>query len=172
LANAGGSPLNGSYDFKFTLFDAPTGGTQLGPQLCTDNLAVTGGNVSLQLDFGPQFTGQQRFVEIQVRQDTGLNCSDPTGFTILSPRQAVTAVPYGLYSLNAAAADASQLSGRPAAFYTNAANLTSGSIPHARLLGTYSSALNLTNSSNIFVGSGAGLTSLNASSLATAEGHP
>ena len=56
-----GSPVSGPYDFKFTLYDAATGGTQLGPQLCSDNLPLLNGLVMVQLDFGSQFVGQQRF---------------------------------------------------------------------------------------------------------------
>src|SRR5262245_8261372 len=66
---ASGSPASGVYDFKFALFDAAAGGAQLGPQLCSDNLSVNGGTFTVQLDFGSQFAGQQRFLEIWVRQD-------------------------------------------------------------------------------------------------------
>src|SRR6185295_414212 len=33
------------------------------------------------------------FLEIEVRQDTGLGCANTTGYTLLSPRQPVTATP-------------------------------------------------------------------------------
>ncbi len=49
----------------------------------------------------------------------------------------------------------------------NAGNLSSGTVPSARLAGIYSSALTLNNAANSFTGSGSGLTSLNASSLST-----
>jgi hypothetical protein len=52
------------------------------------------------LDFGAQFTGLQRQLEIRVRPDAGLNCSNVTGFTTLSPRQSLTAVPNASFSLN------------------------------------------------------------------------
>src|SRR4051812_43674548 len=85
--DSAGSPVSGAYDLRFTLFDAATAGTQLGSQLCVDNVAVTNGLVAVQLDFGSQFAGSQRFLQVQARQDTGLNCSNATGFTTLSPRQ-------------------------------------------------------------------------------------
>jgi len=49
----------------------------------------------------------------------------------------------------------------------NASNLASGTVPSARISGTYSNAVTLSNASNSFTGSGAGLTSLNASNLAS-----
>src|SRR5262249_10780205 len=80
--DSAGAPAPGTYDFKFTLFDAPAAGTQLGSQLCSDNLAVANGTFTVQLDFGGQFAGQQGFLEIWVRQDTGLSCANNTGFSI------------------------------------------------------------------------------------------
>lgn len=167
-----GAPATGTYDLRFRLYSAPTGGTQLGPTLCADNIAVSAGRFAASLDFGPLFTGQQTFLEIDVRQDTGLDCSSVTGFTTLAPRQLITAGPNSLYALAAATAgsagtatNASQFNGQAPSFYQNAANLTSGTIPSARLSGSYTSSLTLSNTSNSFSGSGAGLTSLNASNL-------
>ena len=188
LDNAG-SPVNGTYDLKFTLFDSLTGGTQLGSQLCSDNVAVVNGKVTVQLDFGSQFSGQQRFLEVWVRPDTGLSCSSNTGFSILGPRQSLTAAPNAIYSLSAAAAatattattatNATQLNSQPAAFYTNAANLSSGTIANARTSGVRTSTANslvLRDASGnfsagtisaAFSGNGAALTSLNASNIST-----
>jgi hypothetical protein len=163
-----GSPVSGVYDLRFTLFDAVTGGAQQGPQLCSDNVTVTNGKVAVQLDFGTQFAGQQRFLQVEARPDTGLSCSNGTGFVALSPRQSLSAVPNAVFSLNAAAAttafNATQLNGQPAAFYTNAANLT-GTVPSASISGSYSSALALSSTSNIFTGNGAALTGLNAANI-------
>jgi hypothetical protein len=171
-----GSPVSGLYDLRFRLYDAALGGTQVGSTLCSDNTTLTNGRFTIPLDFGAQFVGQQRYLEIDVRPDSGLDCSSSAGFTTLSsagfttlgPRQALTAAPYADFALNTASAgNASQLNGQGASFYQNAANLSSGTIPSARLSGPYSGALNLSNTANTFAGSGAGLTSLNASSLAT-----
>lgn len=69
---SGVQPANGNYDLTFRLYDAASGGVQVGASLCLDNVAVTNGVFSVSLDFGAQFAGQQRFVEIGVREDTGL----------------------------------------------------------------------------------------------------
>ncbi len=90
LASAG-TPASGSYDIRFRLYDAASGGTQIGSTLCSDNLAVANGRFAASLDFGAVFAGQKRFLELEVRQDTGLDCSDATGFATLTSRQKITA---------------------------------------------------------------------------------
>lgn len=97
----GGAPANGAYDLRFELYDLPSGGTQQGATICADNVAVADGLFTAELDFGAQFSGQQRFLEIAVRIDAGLSCGDLAGFVALAPRQPVTAAPYALYAANA-----------------------------------------------------------------------
>jgi hypothetical protein len=98
---ADGAPAGGIYDLRFRLYDAATGGIQVGPTLCADNVSVVEGRFTAVLDFGGPFAGQQRFLEIDLRLDTGEGCGDSTGFTLLSPRQALTATPYALHALDA-----------------------------------------------------------------------
>ena len=87
-----GSPANGIYDFQFKLYDAPSNGTQVGSTATKDDVTVTDGLFTVELDFGSGvFDGTARFLEIGVR--TG-DSTDP--YTILSPRQALTPVPYAL----------------------------------------------------------------------------
>ncbi len=165
----GAAPATGPHDVRFRLYDAAAGGSQLGSTLCVDNATVTNGTFTAGLDFGPQFNGQRRWLEIEVRQDTGLSCGNAAGFTTLSPRQELSASPHTLYALNASAAatatNAAQLNGQSAGFYQNAANLTAGTLPGARLAGTYTNAVTLSNASNSFAGIGTGITGLNASNL-------
>ena len=92
--SAGGSPASGSYNFRFTLWDSPTGGTQQPamPVTNTQTLLVTNGGFSALLDFGGDlaFPGADRYLEIEVR---------PNGvgsFTTLSPRQQLTSNPYAI----------------------------------------------------------------------------
>jgi hypothetical protein len=91
----GGIPAEGSYDFRFILYDADVGGSQDGSTVSKENVPVGDGYFSVALDFGSTaFTGQARYLEIGVRP------GDSTGaHTTLSPRQPLTATPYALYAL-------------------------------------------------------------------------
>jgi hypothetical protein len=96
-----GSAANGNYDFQFVLWDSLTNGTQLGSTQSLNTVAVTNGVFTVSLDFGANsFPGANRFLEIRTRR-TGT-----AGFTILEPRQQVTATPYSVRSVNASSADA------------------------------------------------------------------
>lgn len=95
LKNAG-NPAGGLHDLRFRLYDALEGGAQVGATFCADDVSVTDGLFNVSLDFGAEFAGDQRFLEVEVRADTGLDCTDPTGFATLAPRQALTATPYAL----------------------------------------------------------------------------
>jgi hypothetical protein len=73
----------------------------VGATVCADNVSVTDGLITVLLDFGAQFTGNERFLEIEVRTDTGLDCTNSAGFVVLSPRQALRIAPHAAYALNA-----------------------------------------------------------------------
>lgn len=88
-------PVNGARDLRFRLYDAASGGSQVGPTLLAGSLPIVNGRFSVQLDFNAAaFTGQARWLQIEVSDSVG------PPFTTLSPRQAVTATPYALYALN------------------------------------------------------------------------
>jgi hypothetical protein len=168
---AAGVPAAGLHDLRFRLYDASVGGSQVGPTLCTNNIVFADGRFTVELDFLAAFSGQQRFLEVEVRADAGLDCSNLAGFTILGPRQPLTAAPNALFALTSASANAAtnstQLNGQPPAFYRNATNLNAGTIPDARISGSYTSALTLSNVGNSFAGSGSGLVGLNAANIST-----
>ncbi|XVJ59211.1 MAG: hypothetical protein HEQ23_07340 [Tepidisphaera sp.] len=129
---SGGSPAAGLYDLRFRLYDAASGGLQVGTTLCADNVTVVGGRFTVALDFGPSFTAA-RFLEVDVRQDSGLNCGSAAGFVTLTQRQAVTPAPSATHAATSGSAgNADQLGGQNAAFYLNAGNLT-GTVSDARL---------------------------------------
>ncbi len=92
-------PATGSYDFEFRLFTAVSSGSQLGSTQQLLAVTVTDGVFTVQLDFGNQFAGANRFLDISVRPAGG------GSFTQLAPRQQVTSDPYSIRSLNATAAD-------------------------------------------------------------------
>lgn len=112
----GGTPAVGSYDFEFLLYDALSGGTQLGPTVTRSSVAVAAGIFTVNLDFGGQFPGAGRFLEIHVRQTGG------GAFTPLTPRHSVNSSPYSIKSLNT-----DQLGGVAANQYV----LTSASVVNA-----------------------------------------
>jgi hypothetical protein len=134
----GGVGANGAFDFEFYLFDVLSGGSQLAGPISFNDLVLSDGYFTVLLNFGSSpFSGQARYLEARVKPG-----SDPGGFTILSPRQELTAVPYARYSL---AAPWSGLSGVPAGFADGVDNDTtsfwsltgnSGTNPASQYLGT------------------------------------
>jgi len=90
----GGVAANGNYDLEFVLFDALSGGTQLGSTIPQNSVAVSNGTFAVTLDFGNQYPGANRFLEIHVRQTGGAS------FTVLTPRQQIASAPYSVKSLN------------------------------------------------------------------------
>ncbi len=99
-------PANGSYDFEFRLFDAEANGAQIGPTVSALGVAVAEGAFTVSLDFGDQFPGANRWLEIRVR-NSALSPSNANlgGFTLLAPRQPIRTVPYAVRSTSAALAD-------------------------------------------------------------------
>lgn len=88
---------NGQYDFRFRLYDAQTGGQQIGPDQPADALTVANGQFVATPAFGTDaFTGEPRWLEIAVKP---LN-ADPSTYMTLTPRQQIVAVPYALQTLN------------------------------------------------------------------------
>ena len=87
----GGNPASGNYDLVFTLFDAATGGNQIGSPITVLTQTLSIGTFTVPLDFGSSaFQGDARWLQISVRPS-----GSPT-YTILSPRQALTPAPYAL----------------------------------------------------------------------------
>ena len=89
--NDGVTPATGLFDFRFGIYDAATGGTEVGAQFVED-LQVVNGVFTVELDFGaPAFAlTETRWLEIGVRPGTS---RDPH---VLLPRQKLTAAPYAL----------------------------------------------------------------------------
>jgi len=84
-----GVPANGPFDFRFELYDAPVAGAQLGPTIDVADLPVSAGLFAVRLDFGAQFDGNRRFLQIRVRPGASIGV-----YTPLTPRQELTAAPY------------------------------------------------------------------------------
>ncbi|HXG47061.1 MAG TPA: hypothetical protein VNO52_05505, partial [Methylomirabilota bacterium] len=141
---AGGTPYTGLAEMQFSLWDAASGGSQLGTTLTVSPVGVSNGLFTVSLDFGTGvFTGPARWLEIGVRTNL-------LGFTTLSPRQPVTATPYAVLAGNVSGVIAnSSLPANPSFSGTvsggsfagsgagltglNASQLTSGTVPDGRL---------------------------------------
>ncbi len=104
----GGAPANGTYDLEFSLYDALSGGAQVGSTVTQDDVTVTNGLFTVQLDFGNVFDGTALYLEIGVRPGASVGT-----YTAIVPRQQLSATPYAIYASNA---PWSGLSGVPAGF--------------------------------------------------------
>jgi hypothetical protein len=88
LTDEGGQPVgDGAYDFTFALYDAPEGGTLLWPEAQT-SVAVQGGAFTAAMgSVSPLPAGaQERGLWLEV----GVRGPEEAGFTLLSPRQALS----------------------------------------------------------------------------------
>lgn len=113
-------PPTANYDLEFKLFDAASGGTELG-SIARPNVAVNGGVFTVTLDFGAQFDGSPRFLEISVK-----SAGTPDPATVLTPRQPISSTPYAIRSLDADHADTAQsaVNAQTAATASTAVNST------------------------------------------------
>jgi hypothetical protein len=87
------APAEGLYDFEFRLYTDPVlSGFQVGPVVEVNDLDVIDGYFTVELDFGNKaFNGDARWLEIGVRP-----WDSEERYTLLTPRQEVTPVPYAL----------------------------------------------------------------------------
>lgn len=127
--NRSGILANGSYDMTFGLFSTSSGAGQLGNTVTNTGMLVSNGLFTTSLDFGTNFSGADRWLEIAVQT------SGDGSFTTLSPRQKLTPTPYALFA--------------------NTASNLSGTVPLADLPASVA-LLNDYGIQNIFVGDGAG----------------
>ena len=91
-----GSPVTGSYDFEFNLYDHSDPGTAI--LLGSDSIVgapLASGRFTVELDFGPAFAGDAAWLQIGLRPN---GSADP--YTYLSPLQPITATPVAQYALD------------------------------------------------------------------------
>ena len=124
------APVNGDYQLQFKLFDAESGGNQIGQTLTDVTATVTDGVFVVRLDFGAaSFNGSDRYLEVGVR---------PLGSSAeYAPdvRRQVTSAPYAIRSLKAEQADYANTAGTA----SNTTNL--GGVPAAQFTQTNDSRL-------------------------------
>ena len=90
-----GQPFAGVCDMQFGLWDAESGGIQVGGAQTLNGVTVTGGLFTVRLNDSGQFgasafTGDGRWLEVSVM------CGGDADYTPLSPRTALSATPYAL----------------------------------------------------------------------------
>ncbi len=89
-----GSLASGVYDMRFRVYNADTGGAYYIPEVCVNDVVVADGRFSVILDVPAAFAADTvRYLEVHVRPDSGLGCSNSSGYTALSPRQPITSAP-------------------------------------------------------------------------------
>jgi hypothetical protein len=108
-----GQPAIGLHDFEACLFDAagPGGDAAIACSIIEDQPLDAAGRFTLELDFGAQYNGSVRFIEMRVRPG-----ASGGAFTPLLPRQAIRPTPE---ALRAARAPWSGIVGAPAGFSDN-----------------------------------------------------
>ncbi|HEY3762058.1 MAG TPA: sialidase family protein [Verrucomicrobiae bacterium] len=160
---------NGLFDFQFQLVN--TNGNPVSIPLTNAPVSVTNGFFSTTLDFGASvFNGSNLWLQVGVR-----NYGNTNVYTILSPLQQITSVPYAIRAINAANASnamfltvplqSTNLSGTIAVsnLPANVAFLNSNETFSGAV--NFSGIVNLTNTGDTFAGNGAGLTALNPTNL-------
>lgn len=110
-----GAAFTGNADFRFRLYDAPTGGNQVGVEVPVSAVQVSGGLLTTEVDFGAVFSNQTVYLEIDAKP------SAADSFTTLTPRQKITPSPVSTFSNGPWAQSGSSLS------YSGLVNVTSDS---------------------------------------------
>jgi hypothetical protein len=151
--NDQGVLANGTYDLSFRLCDAVEAGAQWGATVTNLAVVVSNGIFVVVLDFGADaFDGNNRWLEVAVRKGTN-------DFTVLSPRQLMTPVPYAMMAAKLSGPLPERQLPEGLARLSSDQTLTGSN--------TFSGVVTADNPANsfqgTFQGNGAGLTNVNAS---------
>lgn len=97
-----GVAANGTYDITFKLYDTLANGTQIGTDIVRDDVVVSDGGFTVDLDFGAAAfaSGASRFLQLEVRAGAGA-----VTYTTLVPRQPLTSSPYAVKAASATSSD-------------------------------------------------------------------
>jgi trimeric autotransporter adhesin len=163
----GANPANGSYDLRFILYDNSAGGNQQGPILTNTATTISNGLFAVTLDFGNQFPGANRWLEIAVRTNGAVS------FITLSSRQSLTPAPYAVTAENVVSGGLSGTYGSAVTF-NNAANTFGGTFTGngSGLTNVNAATLNGLTSSNFWKTTGNGGTTPGVNFLGTADNQP
>jgi len=81
----GGVAPNVPYDFRFSLYDAATGGSLVAGPILRDEVAVQAGVFTVELDFGGTFLGDARWLLVEVRLGSSTGAYTPLTRQKLNP---------------------------------------------------------------------------------------
>lgn len=126
----GGAAATGVYDLEFTLHGVPTGGAPIRPPVVLDDVPVTGGLFTVQIDFGPgAFDGTTRWLGMGVRHGASTG-----GFVPLATRQELNSVPASQFALTAGTVvDGSITAGKIAVGAVTTEKLSAGAVTAEKL---------------------------------------
>jgi hypothetical protein len=96
--NTTNGPANGLYDFTFNLYAVAASGAPLTTALVSNAVPVSNGLFNVNLNFGNQFPGADRWLGIAVRSNGA------PSFVTLAPRQYLASTPYAIRALDAGTA--------------------------------------------------------------------
>ena len=162
--NNGTNPATGSYDLTFTLFATNSGGVAVAGPITNSATAVSSGLFTTTIDFGANFPGADRWVEISVRTNgSGL-------FLTLIPRQKLTPAPYAITAANVIPGGGLSGTYGGAVTLSNANNNFSGN--GANVTGVNAAALGGLASSNFWQTSGNSGTTPSTQFLGTSDNQP
>ncbi len=87
-----GVPVNGTADFRFTLWDAESDGSDINDAIEVGGVSITKGLFAVELDFETDiYSYDTLWLEVKARHPAGSG-----DFTTLTPRQRLTPVPFAL----------------------------------------------------------------------------
>ncbi len=119
----GGVPMTGTYDLRFSLWDDPHAGTQIGADVVLEDRSITDGLISARLDFAAPPGGTSRWLEVAFRAHDSVGA-----FTVVGDRRALTPLPLAISATRAGstnlADDAVTLDGETGDHYLSWENLT------------------------------------------------
>ena len=148
----GGQPANGAYDLQFALSGVPVGESYIGSPVTAAPVAVSNGLFTVALDFGDGvFDGSARWLEVGVRTN-----GSAAPYTVLTPRQPLTAAPYALYANTAGVA-----SGGSGTNTTVYGGLSLAGMTNVVLYATNQAVVTTPPNTNVVVIDGAGIAAAN-----------
>jgi len=126
----GDSPANGNYDMVFALHDEEVTNSPVGSPV-QKIVTVTNGAFATELDFGAVYDETQLWLQVGVKPE-----GSPMNYTLLSPRQKLTAAPYASYALKPDGHSLDAADGAPAdaVFVDNGGNVGVGTTTPAERL--------------------------------------